>query len=179
MLPTPEYLASILHYDPETGALTWKARPVAHFKNARVCNMRNARFAGKVATRQDSHGHIQIRIDGVLYMAHRVAWAIATGSWPDGEIDHVNHKRSDNRFENMRDVPPGDNARNASMRSDNSSGVTGVYWNDRLGKWTASIRTNGQLSHLGVFETIEAATSARAAAQNSLGFHPNHGSAAA
>lgn len=172
-----EYVRSLLHYDPKTGILTWKQRPRVHFTNDRTHAMRNARFAGKIAGRKDSKGHLQVTIDGVSYAAHRVIWLIVYGVWPD-KIDHINHVRDDNRLLNMREVDAGGNARNASLRHDNSSGRVGVYWLNRIRKWVASTRKDGTLIHLGVFTSKDQAIAARAAAERELGFHENHGRAA-
>ena len=40
----------------------------------------------------------------------------------------------------------------------NTSGVRGVYWRKDCRKWVAFIGENGQRRHLGVFDTIDAAT---------------------
>ena len=41
--------------------------------------------------------------------------------------DHLNHKRFDNRFDNLRIVTPQQNCRNRSTLSNNTSGKMGVY----------------------------------------------------
>jgi hypothetical protein len=38
-------------------------------------------------------------------MAHRVAWALHYNKWPQHTIDHINRDGTDNRLENIRDVP--------------------------------------------------------------------------
>ena len=40
--------------------------------------------------------------------------------------DHINNRRYDNRIDNIRIVTPGDNNRNRTKRSDNTSGKQGV-----------------------------------------------------
>ena len=63
------------------------------------------------------------------------------------------------------------------MRSDNTSGVTGVSWNKAQGDWQARIKVSGRLVHLGRFKKFEDAVQARAKANIDFGFHFNHGSA--
>jgi hypothetical protein len=48
------FLRECFDYDPATGALTWRERPLTHFKGKyaqRSCNAWNALRAGKPATR--------------------------------------------------------------------------------------------------------------------------------
>jgi hypothetical protein len=52
------------------------------------------------------------------------------------------------------------------MRHDNSSGMTGVYWNARSSVWTAMIGVHGKLVYLGRFQTKEDAATARRLAES-------------
>ena len=56
--------------------------------------------------------------------------------------DHLNHKRFDNRFDNLRIVTPQQNCRNRSTNSNNTSGKMGVCRKIKCGKpcWVAAIR---------------------------------------
>ena len=53
--------------------------------------------------------------------------------------------------ENLRPATAQQNAQNRGLRSDNTSGTTGVYWNRKIRKWCASICVDGEIMHLGVF----------------------------
>jgi hypothetical protein len=101
-----------------------------------------------------------------------------TGADPDDQIDHVNHRRANNRFKNLRAVSRQENQRNASRRKDNTSGVCGVSWRKDAKKWEAKIRFEGKKIHLGIFKHRFHAIRARKLAEAGYGFHPNHGSAA-
>lgn len=75
-------------------------------------------------------GYIRIsRNNKVLYL-HRWLWEELVGPIPVGHtIDHKNGIKHDCRLVNLRCVPEVINLRNSSMRSDNTSGVTGVsFW---------------------------------------------------
>ena len=96
---------------------------------------------------------------------------------PGGQIDHISHSRSDNRWMNLRLVTNLENQRNASLRLDNSSGVQGVYYNKKAKKWQAQISVNGKQVYLGTFEDIGYAAIARKDAERKYGFHNNHGMA--
>ena len=104
----PSDLASRLSYDPKTGHLSWQRPPSGI--SGRSLSIWNSRFHGREAfTATVTRGYKQGRIDGVAYLAHRVAWAICKGEWPSGVIDHINGDTSDNRIENLRDVSQSEN----------------------------------------------------------------------
>lgn len=169
---TPELCRQLLRYEPETGRLFWLPRSRDYFATDRSCNVWNSRFAGKEAMTATSRGYRIGMIANVMVKAHRVAWAIEYGEWPE-VIDHINGDPSDNRIENLRSVSQSENLCNLARRSDNTSSRTGVY--KEGGKWRAEIFRKGKKTSLGAFPTLEAASNARAAAEIEMGFHPNHG----
>jgi hypothetical protein len=143
---TAEYVLSLLHYDPDTGVLTWRERSDVH-PNV------NSRMSGKVAGYIDkSIGYRCIRIDGRRYFAHRLAWFYVHGTWPNDQIDHINGDRSDNRFSNLREATNSENQQNRGVQSNNTSGCKGVNWAKHANKWRAAIMHNGKPKHLGYFD---------------------------
>lgn len=131
---------------------------------------------GRVAGTDHKAGYRQVNIGGKYFLSHRIIWEMHNGTIPDGmEVDHINHIRNDNRIENLRIVTGGENKKNQSKRNINSSGVTGVTWYRKSGKWRAEIKCNGVYEHLGLFENKSDAVSARIAAEKRLNFHENHG----
>lgn len=176
-----EVLRQLLNYDPETGALTWRKRPhsmfqVSKYSPARAASAWNSRLAGKPALNApDGKGYLNGGIFNRTYLTHRVVWALHYGYWPSGEIDHVNHDGTDNRIDNLRLVSSAENKRNLPLRRTNRTGVTGVFHHAPSGKFRAYIRREGKMRHLGCFDNINAATTARKAAERELGFHANHG----
>ena len=80
---------------------------------------------------------------------------------PDGmDTDHINGDRLDNRRANLRACSRAENLHNQGMRSDNTSGFKGVFWNKRTDNWRAQIMANGHHKSLGLFGTAEEAASA-------------------
>jgi hypothetical protein len=98
-----------------------------------------------------------------------------TGRWPDPEVDHENHNRTDNRWLNLKEVSDRDNDTNRSLYINNTSGRVGVCWYKRTNKWHAKIKVNDHLISLGYFNKFEDACSARKVAEKKYNFHVNHG----
>lgn len=57
------------------------------------------------------------------------------------------------------------NAYNASEKKSNSSGIKGVTWYGKTGKWRAQIRFAGKNYHLGLYENLNDAKAARSVAE--------------
>lgn len=90
-------------------------------------------------------------------------------------IDHINGDRKDNRIANLREVARSENAMNSARKSNNTSGVTGVWLCSKTGKWNASIACFGDRRWLGRFDTLQEAAEVRAKAERELGFTERHG----
>ena len=163
---TPEMLRAVLSYNPASGELTWLPRSNAQW---------SGRWAGKPAlTCVGVHGYRHGAVFGIGFLAHRVAWALAHGEWPNF-IDHINGDRADNRLSNIRNVRWLENGRNYAISKANKSGHTGVSIHQPTQKWRASIAVLGKHIFLGSFPTEEQAVAARKAADAEHGFHANHG----
>jgi len=136
---TAERLRQVLDYDPATGRFTRR-------KN------------GRVVGNKSGSGYITIYVDGANRNAHRLAWLHVHGKWPSKCIDHINGIRTDNRIENLRDVEQSENIR-CKRVSKGRSGLVGVSFHKATGKWAAraSLRPLAPTTHLGTFETAEAA----------------------
>ena len=80
-------------------------------------------------------------------------------------IDHINGNPRDNRRCNLRVCEQGDNAKNIRVKSNNTSGVTGVNWVSREEMWRAYIKHNGKFCSLGYYANKEDAIKARKEAE--------------
>jgi len=154
---TAEFVKSIMDYNPQSGIFIWKIRPINHFPREQDAKTWNTRFSGKIAG-SDHEGYIIIVIAGILYRAHRLAWLIMIGEWPQHEIDHYDLNKSNNKWDNLRPATSGQNSYNKKISKRNSSGIKGVYWCKNVAKWRAKIAVNNQEIHLGVFNDIIDAT---------------------
>ena len=163
-LPELSLVKDRLSYDPETGVFTW-------LKGFGRCR------AGDKAGYLDTHGYITIRINRVLYYAHRLAYYLMTEKDPgDLQVDHINLNRSDTRWVNLRASTQCQNMWNTKSPSTNTSGVKGVYWHKQNNHWRAEIKVNKKKIDLGGFPTIEKAEQALKERREQLHkeFH-NHG----
>jgi hypothetical protein len=160
-LLSPELLRKLLRYQPETGKLFWLRRDSNQFPCDRIANSWNARCAGKEAFTADNGVGYRIgAVFGIKLKAHRVCWAIAKGRWPEGEIDHINGIKSDNRLCNLRDATRSQNQHNRGAYANNESGFKGVHWSKSKNGWGAQISIHGKSAWLGLFDTPEAAHAA-------------------
>jgi hypothetical protein len=140
-------LLRLVHYDPETGIITWKVR--------RSNRVMAGHVAGKVHKKT---GYREIIIDRRYYLAHRLAWFYAHGTWPE-RIDHRDGDKLNNRIENLREATVSQNAANKKMNITNRCGFKGVRATEN-NRWRATIETNSKSYSLGTFDTPEEAHAA-------------------
>lgn len=159
-------LREAANYDPETGLFTWR-KPLS-----------NKYAPGDPMGFLNSRGYVNLWIRGHRGLAHRFAWIYMHGELPEGQIDHINGDRRDNRISNLRVVSNRENSRNQRLCKNNQLGITGVYFRTNDDRWYASI-TVDKRHHLGSFKTLLDAAAARKSAELKYGFHPNHGGRAA
>lgn len=139
-----------LSYDPETGIFTWLNPTGTRVKK------------GQVAGFDSGTGYRQVEVDGVRYYLHRLAFFYMTGKMPDGEVDHINRDKKDNRWANLRTVTRSRNELNKGVRIDSRTNVTGVSFNKRKGRYVSYASIDGSRVHLGSFASIDEAKMARA-----------------
>ena len=146
-------------YDSETGLIAMRNEP--------------KKAIGAARASRGGNRYIRIKVFRTHIAAHRLAWRLITGSWPSGEIDHVDGNTLNNKRENIRNVPRTINQRNQKRNCRNTTGVCGVV---RYGqKFRASFKINDKKQHLGTFERIGDAEEALKRARSQHGFSPDHG----
>jgi len=145
------FLRECFDYDPETGIVRWRERPLSHFSDEGLWSSWNIRFSGKQAGSPIKTGYLLASITprdekrfGVY--VHHIAWALTTGEWPKNEIDHRDHDRANNRFNNLRQATHAQNHQNRKT-------VRGTTYEPRTGKWCARIHVDDRNIHLGTFGT--------------------------
>lgn len=157
MQPSIDRLKELLSYDEASGQLAWLV--------PRGVNVKAGDVAGT-----DHQGYVRVKVDGRLLLAHRIAWALSYGCWPDEEIDHIDGVKSNNRITNLRLVSREANMQNQRVApaSNRSCGLIGATWLKRIGRWGSQICVAGRKRHLGVFDTAEAAHAAYVEAKRQL-----------
>lgn len=129
-------LLELVEYDPLTGLFKRRAN-------------------GKITNGIGKKGYVEIRIKGILYYGHRLAWFYMKGEWPMDaagkpiRVDHENLIKSDNIWLNLRLVTNAENAMNTGLMSTNTSGYKGVSFHSVVGMYRATIKHEGQLIHIG------------------------------
>tara|TARA_R110000744_G_scaffold194735_1_gene313664 strand:+ start:272 stop:757 length:486 start_codon:yes stop_codon:yes gene_type:complete len=152
---TQERLKELLSYNTATGDFTW------------LVDRNAGSYAGDTAGTLMNKGYIHIKVDGKMYLGHRLAWLYIHGSIPTN-LDHIDGNRVNNKIENLRPASSFQNAHNASIRSDNNSGYKGVGFHSMTGKWRARIRYMNKRKSLGLFDTPELAHKAYCQAADKL-----------
>ena len=147
-LITQDQLKSLLTYDPATGEFRWAAK-------------RSRCTIGAVAGTQTYHGYTTIKLNAVTYRAHRLAWLYQYGVWPDGELDHINRVRSDNRIANLRETTRFLNCQNRVKSDTAHSKHIGVSRAAGKKGWRAYIDVNGTRKYLGQYVEETDALAAR------------------
>lgn len=140
---TQTRLHEIFVYNPDTGTFTRRGPS------------RGVKSEAPVGSR-DGKGYIGVRVDGGRYLAHRLAFLWMTGAFPEKDVDHVNGKKDDNRWVNLRQATPSQNACNVFRRP----GLLPIGV-ERFGKkYRAKLTVNGRGRHLGMFISSEEASAA-------------------
>ena len=152
---TQNRLKELLSYDCETGVFTRRFAINRHKE-------------GGISGAPHNKGYIQIMIDTHNYLAHRLAWLYVYGKFPDGQIDHINRIKTDNRIANLRDVDGSINQLNNGLRKHNSSGVTGVMKDTRSNKWVVQLIFENKRYYLGRYQTVAEAKIARETKEKEL-----------
>lgn len=142
-----EELTRLLDYNPETGVFRWKVRTSNRVKAGDVCRDKDGKGAGIIS------------VNGIRYLAHRLAWFYFYKVWPEQEIDHINRAPDDNRIANLREANRTQN--NCNRSNFNLTGFKGVTRHKAyLGKFLSQIQFDKKHYYLGIFDTIEDANAA-------------------
>lgn len=157
-------LSNLLSYDPETGVISWKV------------NRGRVKAGDPAGYRHKGDNYLYVKIRPNRYPAHRLAWFLHYGRWPENVIDHINGNGSDNRICNLREATISENMFNSRTPKSNTSGRKGVCYDKLNKKWMAYVGFEGRFINLGRYRTLEEADEAARAGREKFhkDFH-NHG----
>ncbi len=153
---TADRVRAVLSYDKASGDFHW------------IVKMSSRAMPGNKAGTKHKFGYIQIKIDGVIHKAQRLAWLHVTGHHPQGEIDHRNRVRDDNRWENLRDVSTQVNRQNVGPESRKGSYPMGVTLHRKSGLFQAHIKMMNRHISLGYYTDPDLAHQAYIAAKRKM-----------
>jgi hypothetical protein len=134
--PDLDAIRDNIGYIPETGRLFWK-------------KVRQKTYIGMEAGGMKSKGYREIRLNGRIYQANRIAWFLHYGVWPTGDIDHRDGDKTNNRIVNLRDKTHRENCQN---RIEHRNGkLVGCHFDRQRGKWRSVIWVSGKRRDLGFY----------------------------
>ncbi len=138
----------LFDYRADTGDLIWKKSESNRIKIGDA--------AGAVAT----NGRRYIGVDGERQLAHRLVWFHQNGEWPDENLTPANGDYLDTRIENLVEQTAQETVLKGGLRSTNTSGVKGVWWDKERQKWAVQTVHNYRTTSHGRFDTLEEAETA-------------------
>jgi hypothetical protein len=146
-LPSIEELRQQFLYEPETGAI---------YSRHAACKGSDVRKP--VGSENKSRGYVNIQVGTKTIRAHRLAWALYYGEWPESLIDHKDLDKTNNRIDNLRAATKSQNMANSKPTS--RLGAKGVC-RSTVGKpYQAEIKVGDQRMYLGKFDTVDEAAHA-------------------
>jgi len=107
----------------------------------------------------DKDGYVVARINGKGIKLHKFLIGY------NGKIDHKNRHKYDNRRNNLRIASNTQNAMNISIKSNNTSGATGVGWQSLNNSWRVRITVDKKQIYLGSFNDFDEAVKVRKEAE--------------
>ena len=129
----------------DTKNMIWE--DIFYYDETSPSGLRNKVSRGKAVKDRESgylgdNGYYIVQVGGKNYKAHRVIVEMLVGCLkPNEYIDHINGVKCDNMLSNLRIVSEKENSKNRAKRSDNKSGVTGVYYLIEKNSWVAKWKT--------------------------------------
>lgn len=109
-----------------------------------------------------NYGYVVAKDHGKLILLHR----LIMGAQDKDQVDHISHNLKDNRKTQLRLVNHTQNMRNTKIRIDNTSGVPGVYFDNKLKQWRCFIMVDKKKKYLGCFRNFYDAVMVRKEAEN-------------
>ena len=114
----------------------------------------------------DSYGYLIIDLyENAIRKTHKIHRIVANAfiDNPDDKlcVDHKDNDRANNHISNLRFATSKENSRNSKLSNNNTSNVKGVYWHKRVKKWCAQITIDGIQIHIGYFDNLDDARTAR------------------
>ena len=157
-------------FDYRDNNLYWKKRPSGNVDISKPAGCINGR------------GYRHIMIKGKLYLAHRLIYLMFNEQWDitdssqDNSVDHADRDKLNNSIDNLRVATNSQQKCNTGKQKNNTSGTTGVSWDEEKGKWVVQVRLNKKSHFGGYFVNKEEAIAKATQMRDELhGEFANHG----
>ena len=161
---TVSQIASLLSYEPETG----RVYRTAHTPRPKRGHSPQS-VLGEIRRKPNARGYVAISVIGKSFYAHRIAWLLHYGRWPNAHLDHINGDKADNRICNLRVCDASTNQQNIrAAKAGNTTGLLGVTVDRESGKFVAQISYNHRHIHLGRFDSADLAHAAYRGAKRAI-----------
>lgn len=131
MILTKKILKQLINYNPNTGIVTWKYRNRKWFSCDFSYKAWNIKNANKICNSKTKDGYGRISVLNKIYKLHRIIFLYMTGKFPEFQIDHIDHDKGNNKWNNLREVSNSVNQKNTKISKRNTSGSVGVSFNKR------------------------------------------------
>lgn len=129
--PSTDKILSVLSYDRETGLF---------YHRVSRGNKKAGSLAGCIEVMPDGYKRVRVRIDGVFYLASRLAAQIIGLEFgPDDIIDHADNDPTNNAAENLRVASRAQNMHNSRMVTCNKCGIKGVTFDEKKGLYRGRV----------------------------------------
>lgn len=125
---TQEHLKELATYNTTTGNFVSKLN-------------RGTIKVGDILGYREKRGYIQIRIDNITYLAHRLAFLYMTGTIPVN-IDHIDNDPSNNSWANLRLATPSENSHNSKLPCSSTTGIKGLHYYKDKRYYQAQVKYN-------------------------------------
>lgn len=143
-LVTQNQLKELFNYNADSGIFT------------RLITTGPSSKKGDIVGCLTSTGYLGVNINKKTYLLHRLAFVYMNDELPE-IVDHINGIRTDNSWNNLRNVNRSQNGCNVGVRKSSKSGVKGVTWCTRYSKWRVDIGFQGKSYNFGYYADLEMA----------------------
>jgi hypothetical protein len=139
-VPIPKDIGDYIDYSEESSTgLVWRV--------SRCGRAKKGQEAGRI-----HQGYFRVGFNGEDYRNNRVVYFLCTGIDPEEKtVDHEDGNSFNNKIWNLRLATHKQNNHNRRKHNNNTSGVTGVYWDKSANKYKSAIDHNYKSLNLGYF----------------------------
>jgi len=122
-----------------------------------IISIESIEIIKKYKWRLVKYGYVRTNIKGKSLGLHK----ILMNSDENNVVDHINRNPLDNRIENLRICPQSKNLINKGIQSNNTSKITGVWFDKSRNKWASELQFNKKKIFFKRFDSKEEAIIAR------------------